>query len=465
MTASRVRLTFYGDDFTGSTDVLETLSRVGLRTILFLDPPRPEQLCGAYADVQVVGVAGVSRSLTPPQMEAVLPPVFRSLKALGGRLFHYKVCSTFDSSPEIGSIGKAIDLARDIFAPTYVPIVVGVPTYRRYTVFGNLFASAAGGIFRIDRHPTMSRHPVTAMDESDLRVHLARQTAARSALFDIVDLAGAPADLDRRFRTLLQSNPAIVFFDVLDTARLAEVGRLIWSHESAAPLLAVGSVGLEHALIEYWRATNEISAPTLPAPISTVDRLMVVSGSCSPLTRTQIEWALGNGFDGIALDPCRLLADGNVQETEIDRVVRRASHALERGQSVVAYTALGPDDPRIRTGGETIRTRGENPRESGRLLGEPLGRLLRRVLDNVRLPRVVVAGGDTAGHVTKQLGIEAIEAVAPVAAGLPLCRTYRHGTADGFEIHFKPGQFGDRDLFGALLRGTAQQNSLPMAEQ
>ena len=39
---SQLRLAFYGDDFTGSTDALEVLAFAGLRCALFLKPPSVE---------------------------------------------------------------------------------------------------------------------------------------------------------------------------------------------------------------------------------------------------------------------------------------------------------------------------------------------------------------------------------------------------------------------------------------
>ena len=75
-------------------------------------------------------------------MSANLPAIFRTLQQFGAPVTHYKVCSTFDSSPDTGSIGRAMEIGRDVFAPAFVPIVVGAPHLRRYVVFGNLFAAA-----------------------------------------------------------------------------------------------------------------------------------------------------------------------------------------------------------------------------------------------------------------------------------------------------------------------------------
>lgn len=91
-------LAYYGDDFTGSTDALEFLSRAGVKTVLFIEPPTPQQLA-RYKGLQAIGVAGMSRAMPPVAMEQELLTAFAALKTLGAPHVHYKVCSTFDSSP------------------------------------------------------------------------------------------------------------------------------------------------------------------------------------------------------------------------------------------------------------------------------------------------------------------------------------------------------------------------------
>src|ERR1700679_1002842 len=101
-------LAFCGDDFAGSTDALEVLTRAGARSVLFIAPPSPERLA-EYPGLQAMGIAGRSRSLSPAAMEAELRPALVALQQSGARHVHYKVCSTFDSSPAVGSIGRALE--------------------------------------------------------------------------------------------------------------------------------------------------------------------------------------------------------------------------------------------------------------------------------------------------------------------------------------------------------------------
>src|SRR5438067_2807158 len=123
---SKLLLSFYGDDFTGSTDAMESLARAGIRTVLFTGPPTPAQLA-RHPDLQAFGVAGMTRSMPPAEMERTLRPALASLKQAGAAIVHYKVCSTFDSSPTVGSIGRVIEIGLELFDIKFVPIVVGAP--------------------------------------------------------------------------------------------------------------------------------------------------------------------------------------------------------------------------------------------------------------------------------------------------------------------------------------------------
>lgn len=335
---------YYGDDFTGSTDALEALAANGVPSVLFLDVPADEDLA-MFPDCQAIGIAGESRSRSPEWMSDHLPAIFLSLRAYGAPICQYKVCSTFDSSPECGSIGRALEIGRAVFNTPYVPIVVAAPHLRRYVVFGNLFAAGGGAIHRIDRHPTMSRHPVTPMHEADLRLHLARQTNARISLLDIRALAiralvATPAD--EELDALLREDPDAILFDGINSGTLAETGRLLCAHPPL-PSFAVGSSGLTHALIYYWREAGVVRGDAPSSIPAAVDRLIVVSGSCSPVTESQIRRAMSNGFAGLRVAP-----------SGVDRecLLQRALASLQEGKSVVLYTALGPGDRTAGAGGE-----------------------------------------------------------------------------------------------------------------
>jgi len=444
-------LTYYGDDYTGSSAVMEVLTFAGLPTVMFLDVPTPAQLA-AFREYRAVGVAGISRSQSPAWMEEHLPPIFRALAKLGAAISHYKICSTFDSAPHVGSIGKAIDLAAPILGDTWHPLIVGAPALARYQAFGNLFAAVAGEGYRLDRHPVMARHPVTPMDEADVLRHLARQTDKASGLVDFVSMKQERAD--ERLEAVIAEGAEIVAFDVLDEETLAEAGRLVWEHRGER-LLAVGSQGVEYALVAHWRKCGLIpqEAPTFQA--SPVERIVAVSGSCSPITAGQIAYAEANGFTAIPLDATRAVDAGEWQR-EIGRATEQALHTLGQGKDPLVHTAKGPDDPAVADLSHAIVSSGVESGTVNDRIGDGLGRLLDNTLRESRLKRAIIAGGDTSGHASLALGIYALTALAPIAPGSPLCRAYSEDPVhEGLEITLKGGQVGAPDFFCAVKRGGA----------
>jgi uncharacterized protein YgbK (DUF1537 family) len=453
MTHANLRLTWYGDDFSGSTDVMEALTLAGLRAVLFLSPPQPEALSDRFAGLHAAGVAGTSRAMTPEQMEAELRPKFAALKALGAPLCHYKTCSTFDSSPEIGSIGRAIDIGAEIFASRPTPLIVGAPALRRYLVFGNLFATVGAETFRLDRHPTMSKHPVTPMDEGDLRLHLNKQTDKSIGLLDVLHLAGSLEAVEANWSQLKKSDPDIILFDTLDQSHLGKVGRLIWEHRPDGPGFVAGSSGLEYALTAYWREAGLLpeAKPFLSA--GRVDQTIIMSGSASPVTAGQIDWSSRNGFALIRLDSTRLI-DREVVQAEIDRAIREALKALGAAQSVVLYTANGPNDPALATTRERAKALTLSAEEGGRRIGRAQGMIMRELLLETGIRRACIAGGDTSSYAAPQLGIVALEMIVPTAPGSPLCRASAQEPAlEGLEIALKGGQVGKEDYFGVIRDG------------
>ncbi|MFO1151876.1 MAG: four-carbon acid sugar kinase family protein [Alsobacter sp.] len=443
-------LTFYGDDFTGSSAVMEVLGFAGLPTMMFLAPPGPDVLA-RFPGLRAIGIAGVSRSRDPAWMEANLPPAFRALAAFGAPVSHYKVCSTFDSSPSIGSIGKAIDLGAPILGGAWHPLVVGAPAIRRYQAFGHLFAGAPDGVFRLDRHPVMSRHPVTPMDEADLRLHLGRQTARGIGLVDLAALKAGQGDA--ALAAERRSGAEVVALDVIDEETLAEAGRLVWN-EGRGPVFAIGSQGVEYALVAHWRRIGLVEAEPQPPVLQAVERLFAVSGSCSPTTAAQIRQAEAQGWAVRALD-ASLAADPRAFARACEAAAQEALHLLPQGRDVIVATALGPDDPAIGKVAAAAAAAGLTAAAMNDAIGAGLGRIVETVRRRSGLRRVAIAGGDTSGHALTALGAEALSPVAPLAPGAPLCRLHAGDPAiDGLEVTLKGGQMGQPDFFLRARSGT-----------
>lgn len=333
----------------------------------------------------------------------------------------------------------------------------------------------------------MSRHPVTPMNESDLRLILGAQTKLPVELIDVLKLEAAlnagssrreeaPIEsVARNDQSLLTSAATsgepqpVVLFDTVREAHLPVIGREIDRLAKAGQLFVVGSSAVEYALVEHWKrdlsteieraqrgnesepsATSKALCPNEIAPSSPAGprQLVVVSGSCSPVTDRQIASAVKSGFAEVALDPTRLLDPKAVAVDLTDAIAVLAS-----GRSLILHTSRGPADQRSQNS--------LSPVERDQL-GKALGEILDRLLKARGLKRAVVCGGDTSMAVARALGIEALEFAAPAAPGSPLCLVHAPGrSADGCEIVFKGGQNGrDRFLLDVLDLSTRTTSAI-----
>ena len=314
---------------------------------------------------------------------------------------------------------------------------MGAPQLKRYTAFGHLFAAYRGEVFRIDRHPVMSRHPVTPMRESDLRVHLGRQTDKTIAL---IDLAALNRDGDAR----AAGGADIVMLDVADLGTQQKVGRQLARWASEGSRFVVGSSGVEYALLSEWARTGLIAGSCEFSSPGPVDRIAVVSGSCSATTARQIRHATAHGFAGVALKP-ETLASGD--EAGVQAAIRSGLANLKEGRSVIFYTALGPETDV----GDKFETDAARHK-----IGAALGRIERAMIEQAKLQRGVICGGDTSSHALAELGIFALTTLLPLPAtpGSPLCLAYSDDKLlDGLQIALKGGQVGEDDYLTRIREG------------
>jgi len=434
-------IVYYGDDFTGATDTLGTAARAGLRALLFLKTPDAARLAQA-GPLDVLGIAGAARAMASEAMQAELAPVAALFRSLGARVLHYKTCSTFDSAPHIGSIGAAVRALRGAVEQPWTAIVGGQPNIGRHCLFGNLFAAAGAGgeVFRIDRHPTMSRHPVTPMHEADLRLHLAKQGLAevRSIPFTIASLG--PEALGEAVRHALRpdaGNTEAVLFDVADAPQLATIGHVLWAEARRATLLAVGPSSVVDALAgALGKRRDAQAAPHRVAPAR--GPVLVLAGSLSPVTARQV--AAARSFDTVWLDAPRL---AQRDAAALERHARDIAQGLARGRSMLACTRPAEPAPTE-----------SNHKVDAQALSRAGGDLLAKVLAMAPLQRVGIAGGDTSSHAVQALDAWGLSYVADMGAGASLCRVHSDNAAlDGMEIMLKGGQMGSDDVFERLVHG------------
>ena len=414
--AGRRGVAFYGDDFTGSVDALLQFARRGWTGRLFTGLPDAATLRRAADEVDVVGVAGISRSLSPVEMDAELRPVFAAFAALEPAIVQYKACSTADSAPQVGSLGRVIELARESFGERAVPMLFAQPDFGRYTLFGQHFAAERGTVYRLDRQPTMSHHPSTPMTEADLAVHIGRQTDLPIASIPLVaydDLAA-----------LLRGAPeAALVLDALTDEHLITVGAAVAALSS--PVFAIGSGGLSHG-IAAAAPGHGVAVPTSTASEGPV---LVVSGSRSAQTRRQADAAAAAGW---LVQPLPLDGDG------LEAVLPGVHEALGTGRGVV----LTSDDADAASAGN---------RAVLEAIAEAAASVVSVVARAGAAHRVIVCGGDTSSRVTRLLGVESLSIAANPWGNVVLLRAHAADAADeavdGLELLLKGGQVGADTLF------------------
>jgi len=411
--ARRRPVAFYGDDFTGSVDALLQFARRGWTGRLFTGLPDAATLDRAAHEVDVVGVAGIARSLTPAEMEAELRPVFAAFAALDPGIVQYKACSTADSAPHVGSLGRVLELARERLGERPVPMLFAQPDFGRYTLFGQHFAAERGTVYRLDRQPTMSHHPSTPMTEADLAIHIGRQTDLPVGSIPLV----AYDDLE----ALLRGAPeAALVLDALTDEHLVAIGTAVAA--LPAPVFAIGSGGLSHGIA----AAAPGDARAIPTSTASAGPVLAVSGSRSAQTRRQADAAAAAGW---LVRPLPLDGAG------LAGALPDVAAALESGRGVV----LTSDDADPAQAGD---------RPVLEAIAEAAASVISSVARTGAARRVIVCGGDTSSRVTRLLGVESLSIAANPWGNVVLLRA--HGAdpdIDGLELLLKGGQVGADGLF------------------
>jgi uncharacterized protein YgbK (DUF1537 family) len=199
----------------------------------------------------------------------------------------------------------------------------------------------------------------------------------------------------------------------------------------------LGSSGVTRAMVLAWQAAGMIDGMSTSPPATVQDRMLVISGSCSPVTGRQIARGATSGYAAIRADVPALLRGETAEE---DRLIRATVAALAGGGRGIVHSAEGPLDTDAAAAGE--------------LLGMALGRVAGAAVRQAGLRRILFAGGDTSSHGVAQLGIDALTWAARIEPGAPLVRAHAADPAiDGLEMVLKGGQIGGEDFFETVRRG------------
>ena len=411
------------DDYTGASDLANTLTRAGLRTVQTIGVPAADLALPA-ADAIVVALK--SRSVPAGEAVAGSSAAHRWLKARGAVRLLLKICSTFDST-DAGNIGPVIEALRAATGGGIVPVTPAFPETGRTVFMGHLFVGA------VPLHESpLKDHPLNPMRDANLVRVLRRQSRAPVGLVERTSVAKGPAAVAARLAELAAAGIGAAIVDAVEEADLETIGTV-----AATLPLATGASGLGLGIARALLATGEVRprdkiAAAVLRPVG--GKAAILAGSCSRATLEQLQRIEGR-LPVLRLDPAALLRGAD----EPARLLDLARAGLAHGPVAIAASA-GPE--------AVARLQEEHGRErAGHRIEQALAAVAAGlVAAGVR--RLVLAGGETSGAVVDRLGIPAFLVGPEIAPGVPVLRTM-----GGSEMlmALKSGNFGGPDFFARAL--------------
>jgi len=407
------------DDFTGATDLANTLVKEGMRTVQMIGCPARDEPPPEGAEAVVVAL----KSRTIPAAEAVRQSVeaLRWLQRNGARQYFFKYCSTFDSTDD-GNIGPVAAALVDALGAGFTVFCPAFPGNRRTVYQGHLFVGDA-----LLSESGMQHHPLTPMTDPNLVRVLGRQTGGGVGLVpcEVVD-RGSEAIRDA-MTVGSRGGQRFLVVDALSDAHLKSIGRAC--RDLA---LITGGSGIAMGLPANYRAQGLLGNYDDAASLPPADgRCAILAGSCSRATLAQIDHFRRSGSDLFQLDPRRLAAGDEI----VGEVLEWARSRLG-DRPVLIYSSASPED--LAAVHEQLgRTR------SGEMIEGAMASVARGLV-GAGVRRLVVAGGETSGAVVSALGVKALRIGSEISPGVPW--TMSLGEPSLF-LALKSGNFGEPDFF------------------
>ncbi len=412
-----MKLGCIGDDFTGSSDLANTLAKGGMRTVQYTGVPSAP----ADSDIEAGVVALKSRSNDPSEAVAQSLAALEWLRAQGCTQFFFKYCSTFDSTPQ-GNIGPVADALADALNAHQVIVCPAFPTTGRSIYQGHLFVNDA-----LLSESGLQNHPLTPMTDPDIRRWLSPQTKYTVGHIPAADVFAGEAAIRAKLHSEHDAGHRLIVVDAIRDADLMEIGR------AAADLpLITGGSGIALAL-----PANHGCAGNTTQWRGQAGKIVALSGSCSNATRTQV--ALHAETNPIFEIKAADVINGTVTAQNV------ADWLIATDGIPLAYSSADPSVVK------QVQT--EYGTEVAASAIETLFAETARLCVAAGIPKILTAGGETSGAVVEGLALSTLEIGPEIDPGVPALRA-----SETLTIALKSGNFGAPDYFAkaaAVLSGEA----------
>ena len=409
------------DDFTGATDLANTLVKAGMRTVQLLGVPRSTL---SLPDADCIIVALKSRSNPAPDAVAMSLSALDWLRQKGAQQFYFKYCSTFDSTDN-GNIGPVADAMIDALGAGFTVFNPSFPTNKRTVYKGYLFVGD-----ELLSESGMRHHPLTPMTDPSLVRVLQRQTPHKVGLVQFSTIVKGVAATRSALEDLRKQGVRHAVLDSLTDEHLMTLG------EACANLkLVTGGSGMAMGLPANFirhglmKGSQRAKLPKITGPTA------VIAGSCSVATQGQVA-LMKKDHDAFELDPMNIASGHDVVRDVLDWATKKLSE-----KPILIYSTATPQQVSAvqeRLGRE----------QAGSLVEQAFGKIAKGlVTKGVR--RLLVAGGETSGAVVSALGVEGLAIGPEIDPGVPW--TFSIGEPP-LALALKSGNFGTPDFFTKAFR-------------
>ncbi len=395
-----------GDDFTGSSDLANTLAKGGMRTAQYTGIPGAP----AQPDVQAGVVALKSRSIEPAEAVEQSLAALNWLREQGCEQFFFKYCSTFDSTSQ-GNIGPVADALAEALDAHKVIVCPAFPGTGRSIYQGHLFVND-----RLLNESGMQNHPLTPMSDPDIRRWLAPQTRYSVGHVPAADVFAGADQIRRSLEDQHKAGLRHIVVDAIRDEDLIEIGKAA----KGVPLIT-GGAGVALGL-----PANFGCSASQPSWRGQAGKSIALSGSCSVATRAQVAYHA-------ARHPAREIIAADVIERRIEPK-DVADWLLNASGLPLAYSSADP--------AEVVKVQESYGREVSAQALESFFALVARLAVQGDATRVIMAGGETSGAVVEGLDLGAFEIGPEIDPGVPALRA-----RPDLVVALKSGNFGAEDFF------------------
>jgi uncharacterized protein YgbK (DUF1537 family) len=411
------------DDYTGASDLANTLTRAGLRTVQTIGIPADDL---ALPEVDAVVVSLKSRSIEAGLAVSRSRAAETWLRGRGASHVLFKICSTFDST-DAGNIGPVMDALRDDCGEGIVLVTPAFPETGRTVYQGNLFVGAVP----LNESP-LKDHPLNPMHDSSLVRVLARQSRTQIGLVDLATVTRGADAVRARLAELAGKGIGAAIIDAVFDRDLETIGLVAADHRLSVGASGIG-LGLARALVSTGKVKSAAAGSESGAAVG--GPAACLAGSCSQATLKQIASA-EQVMPVFHLDPDRILTGAD----EAQRALDWARPRLAEGPVLIASSST-PD--------QVSALQARHGRDAA---GHAIEQAMADIAENLvksGVRRLVVAGGETSGAVVDRLKIPGFLVGVEIAAGVPVLRAV--GAGGEMLLALKSGNFGGPEFFSDAL--------------